>query len=330
MNPPSTRRRPALPAVLVGVLAVLLGLVLAAAAGVYALTERIGRSIERVDGAFAGLEEIGRPAPTAATTFLVVGTDSRSDGPGTGTGAVADGGPARSDAVMVVRLAADGRSAAVVSIPRDSWVDVPGLGPAKINAAYAHGGSSLLVRTVEQLTGIRIDHFGVIDFAGFREMVDAVGGIDVEVAEPTASRGVVFTAGRNHLDGAQALVYVRQRYGLPDGDLDRARRQQEALRALLVSAGDRLSDPVGLLELVDATSRTVSLDDSLTNDGLRELALHLSGLRPDAVRFASAPVAGAGREGGQSVLHLDAAAGRELWASVADGTLVDRGGGPAR
>ena len=97
----------------------------------------------------------------------------------------------------------------------------------KINAAYAFGGPSLLIRTVENLTALRIDHFAVVDFAGFRSVVDAVGGIDVGISAATNNDGVDFHQGVNHLDGTQALAYVRQRYGLADGDLDRAQRQQK-------------------------------------------------------------------------------------------------------
>ena len=134
---------------------------------------------------------------------------------------------------MIARLAEDGQSAAVVSIPRDSWVDIPGHGKNKINAAYAFGGPSLLIRTVENLTELHVDHFAVIDFAGFQAVVDSVGGIDVGISAATSNEGVHFHQGVNHLDGTQALAYVRQRYGLVDGDLDRAQRQQNAMRAVL-------------------------------------------------------------------------------------------------
>lgn len=163
----------------------------------------------------------------------------------------------------------------------------------------------------------------MIDFAGFQQMVDAVGGIDVRVARATSSRGVDFRDGLNHLDGTQALVYVRQRYDLPGGDLDRTKRQQNALRALLTKAQHSLDDPAGLYDLVEATSRTVSVDDTLSNDGLRDLALSLRGLRADTVSFTSAAVSGLGREGAQSVVHLDVDRNRQLWAAVRAGTVAD-------
>lgn len=137
----------------------------------------------------------------------------------------------------------------------------------KVNAAYAFGGPSLLIQTVEDLTQIRVDHFGVIDFAGFESMIDAVGGIDVSISEATSNAGVEFRQGVNHLDGAQALAFVRQRYNLADGDLDRAQRQQAVLRALLSKAasGSTFGNPAAFYTLLDAATRSVGVDDTLSN-----------------------------------------------------------------
>ncbi|MGE3285974.1 MAG: LCP family protein [Pseudonocardia sp.] len=315
--PPARRRRGRVVA-----LAALAAVVMLAGAG-FIVTNRLGDNVDRVPGVFAALDPAARPADEPGLTFLLMGTDSRAAAPTTGSAAGTDEGSARSDVVMVVRLAPDASSATVVSIPRDSWVDIPGRGPGKINAAYAYGGPSLLVRTVEGLTGVRVDHFAVVDFAGFQAMVDAVGGIDVQVAAPTSNYGVDFHAGRNHLDGAAALGYVRQRYDLPEGDLDRARRQQNALRALLekVASAGTLADPVALYGFLDAATRSVGVDDSLTNGRLRELALEVRGLRPARVTFLSAPVRATGYEGDQSVVYLDAAGGTQLWAAVRSGAV---------
>ncbi|MCF7553852.1 LCP family protein [Pseudonocardia sp. WMMC193] len=310
--------------ILVTAVAVLLGLVLAAAAAVYVVTESLGNNVSRIPGAFAGIEESARPAATDATTFLLVGTDSRSDEPTTGTDAAAGVNPGsqRSDVIMIARVAPDGTTASVTSIPRDSWVDIPGRGMNKINAAYAFGGAPLLIETIENLTGVRVDHFGIIDFAGFQQMVDSVGGIDVRVARATSNIGVDFHEGLNHLDGSQALAYVRQRYDLPGGDLDRAKRQQNALKSLLTKAGTTTSDPVGLYDLVDSTTRTVSIDDTLSNGALRDLALQWRGLRASGVTFTNAPVAGLGREGAQSVVYLDEQLAPQYWQAVREGTVA--------
>ena len=152
-------------------------------------------------------------------------------------------------------------------------------------------------------------------------MVDSVGGIDVAIAEVTSNQGVDFRQGVNHLGGAQAFAYVQQRYGLPNGDLDRAHRQQNALCALLAKAASSgtLSDPIALYGLIDATSRSVGVDDTLGNGALRSLAFGLRGLRPSAVTFLNAPVAGLGREGAQSVVYLDDSRSTDLWTGAARG-----------
>lgn len=291
----------------------------------FVVSENLGNNVLRVPGAFAGLDESTRPAASEALTFLLVGTDTRSDVPTTGEDAGGGVGGDRSDALMLARIDPSRETASVVSIPRDSWVDIPGHGLNKINAAYAFGGPSLLVRSVENLTGLRVDHFGVIDFAGFRSMVDAVGGIDVTISDATSIDGVQFRQGLNHLDGEQALLFVRQRYGLADGDLDRAQRQQAALRALLGKAvsGETFSNPTALFTLLDAASRTVGVDDTLSNGGLRSLALEMTGLRASNITFLRAPVEGLGREGEQSVVYLDSATSEELWIALRDGRAAD-------
>ncbi len=326
-QPPDARPRRRIGRVL-AIVAVIVALLLAAFVGtVFVITEKIGNNVARVPDVFAGLDGSARPPANEALTFLLVGTDSRATEPTTGFDAPdgVDAGSQRSDVVMVARFEPNRTQATVVSIPRDSWVDVPGRGSNKINAAYAFGGPSLLIRTVENLTGLRIDHFAVIDFAGFRSMVDAMGGIDVRVAEATSNDGVAFHQGLNHLDGGQALAYVRQRYDLPRGDLDRAQRQQNALRALLTKAASSgmLSDPAGLYDLVDATSHTVSVDDTLTNGGIRDLALDLRGMRSAGVTFLSAPVGALGREGAQSVAYLDDVRSAELWSALRTGAPGD-------
>lgn len=132
-----------------------------------------------VNDVFGPLDVAQRPAATESLTFLLVGTDSRSPEPT--TGAEASGpeyvpGAQRSDVIMLFTLSPDRTGASVVSIPRDSWVPIPGRGLGKINTAYSYGGPTLLINTVEQLTQLRVDHFMVIDFAGFQQMTDAVGG----------------------------------------------------------------------------------------------------------------------------------------------------------
>ena len=286
-------------------LSAVLVLLLIVVGAAVAITASIGNGIPRIPDAFKNLDAGNRPAGTGATTFLLVGTDSRSTDPTTGTEAAPDAnaGSQRSDVIMLATVQEDGTTGSVVSIPRDSWVDVPGRGMNKINAAYAFGGPSLLIQTVESLTQVRVDHFGVIDFAGFQTLVDSVG--------------VALQAGPNHLDGTQVLAYVRERKSLPNGDLDRARRQQNAIRMLLTKVQqEATSNPTALYSFAQNIGSTVSVDDTLSNTGLVTLAVDYRNLRSSGVNFVSAPVSGLGTEGSQSVVYLDDAKGKELWGAV--------------
>ena len=321
---PRRRRRTKLTLkILVGMLVAILGLTTAAA---YVVTEHLAGQVQRYPGVFAGMDEADRPPATDALTFLLVGSDSLTGEPTTGRDATTRGdvhGGQRSDMIMLLRIDVGFTSATVVSIPRDSWVEVPGHGMAKVNASYAFGGPPLLVRTVERLTDIRVQHFAVIDFVGFQALTDSVGGIDVNVAAPTTFGTLTLRAGRNHLDGAQALGYVRQRTGLPRGDLDRVQRHQNALRALLVKVtdGGLLTDPLRALGFLDELTRWITVDDSLTNGELRTLGWELRNLRHGGITFLTVPVADLGREGDQSVVHLDSTRSAQLWRHMADGNI---------
>jgi len=316
------------------VLLTVTGLVLLAVAGavtVNVVSQRYLGDIKRIPDPFTALPEQERPAPTPeGLTILLAGIDSQAP---SSTGAGADGEPdGRSDSLMVVRVTADRKRAYVVSIPRDSWVPIPGHGTFKINAAYAYGGPALAVQTVEELTNLRIDHFALIDLAGLRDLTDAVGGVTVTIPAETrdSSTSVSWQAGPQRLNGDQAVRYVRQRHGLPNGDLDRLRRHQNFLRALLTEVLDRdtLTSPGQLAALLGAVSQTVSVDEGLTNDKIRKLALDLRGIR-DGVKFLTAPVTSSGYVGDQWVIWLDTDRGPEFWEAVRTDSLeqyIDRRG----
>lgn len=321
-RPPTARRRSVRRALLTVAVVVALVAGVAAGVGIY-VTAQLDDQLQRVPGVFVPVEEGQRPQATEELTFLLMGSDSRSPEPTTGvdsTGPDYVPGAQRTDVIMIVTIAADRSRASVISIPRDSWVQIPGRGKAKINAAFSYGGPPLLITTVEKLTGLRIDHFMVIDFAGFQEMADAVGGIDVSVARTTSAFGVTFQQGLNHLDGVAALAYVRQRYDLPRGDLDRVRRHQNALKALMqkVSATGLLADPTRTYSFLQAVTHWISVDDTFTSTDMATLALQVRDLRSSDVAFVSAPVSGLGREGAQSVVYLDQRVSTELWRAVAD------------
>lgn len=317
------------------ILVVSAGLVVAllALGGLWYLTDRYAGNIARIPDVFGSLNEADRPpVPTQQpggsgipTTFLLVGSDVRAPGQTTGEAATAQAGNQRSDVIMVVQLAADRKSAFAISIPRDSFVPVPGYGTTKINAAYAYGGASLLVQTVENLTKVRIDHFMAVDFEGFKAITDALGGVDVRIAAATSAHGSDFQAGLNHLDGEAALAYVRQRYQLPGGDFDRVQRHQNYLRAVMakVSQEHLVTNPARLDNFLVALTDSVSVDDQLSNVDLLSMAVGLRSLKPSDVAFMTVPVTGTGTEGTASVVYLDKAKGEAMWNYVRQGTLDD-------
>ncbi|MBO8188499.1 LCP family protein [Streptomyces spirodelae] len=177
----------------------------------------------------------GRPAPGKGTNWLIVGTDTRADlSPEQREKLhVGGGGRRNTDTVMVLHHGDAGPY--LVSIPRDSYVHVPGHGRGKINSAYARGGPQLLTRTVEQATGLRLDHYAEVDFLGFTRLVDALDGVRICLDEPLRDEkaGAELRAGCQTLDGRQALAFVRARYSDPQGDLGRVERQRELLSALV-------------------------------------------------------------------------------------------------
>lgn len=319
-------RRSAVVLVLVVVLVAVAG-VLAALTLVADVTvrERYDSRIERFDDPADVIPEESRPPEGVddAQTYLLLGSDSRISA---GDASQWQAGAQRTDAIMVAHLPADRSALYVISIPRDTWVEIPGRGEAKINAAFSYGGPPLLVQTVEQLTGLRIDHVGVVDFEGFVAMTDALGGVEITVPEQTRDSRVSFPAGTYTMDGERALGYVRQRYGLDEGDFDRVRRQQNWIRAVLRDAlsRDTLSSPSTLDSFLLATTSAVALDAGFETSDLRDLALEMRSLRAEDLRFLTVPTAGTGRsDDGQSIVLLDEEAAAGLFAAVAAGTTED-------
>jgi LCP family protein required for cell wall assembly len=306
----------------------ILGLVLAVVigGGLWFLTNRWGGNIDRVSDVFTGLDQEARPAPATPVetasdepvTFLLVGSDTRGE---TLDGEAPDG---RSDAIMIARFSADRQHAQLISIPRDSWVDIPGHGRSKINASYSWGGPSLLIQTVEQLTNVRIDHYVAIDFDGIIQVTDDLGGVDVVVADTTTNGPYTFPAGLNHLDGDKARWYLGQRHGLPGGDFDRVKRQQQYLRAMFgkLFSANTFTDPAKLDSAMLAVTGAVSVDDTLGNGDLLSLAYSMRNVSPANVDFFTAPVLGTGMEGPASVVYLDMVSGERMWSYLRSDSLA--------
>ena len=186
----------------------------------------------------------GRPATGAGTNWLLVGSDSREDLTPEQQAALATGGDVgtgRTDTILLIHIPGpfSGAPTTMVSIPRDSYVDIPGHGMDKINAAFAIGGPALLAQTVEQDTGLHLDHYAEIGFAGFGDVVDALGGVRVCPADPINDplAGIDLPAGCQTLNGPDALGYVRTR-ATPRADLDRMIHQREFMSAMLHRAGN--------------------------------------------------------------------------------------------
>jgi LCP family protein required for cell wall assembly len=317
--------------VFVGLLGLLLAGVVAAAAY---LNEQIS-SIQRIDldldsevltqapgtsGSSGGSTESPRPPePTGAAAgslnILLGGVDAgHSSRIIEKLGQAWVPGSHRSDTIMVLHLTADRRQAYLISVPRDTWVPIDGHGMAKINAALSFGGPALFVQTMEQFTGLRMDHLAIADWIGFKEVTDQLGGVKIQQSDGTTST----------LDGAAALEYVRERKSLPRGDLDRIHRQQYVLRALsdeLVSRG--LGSPAKLVSVLDTVTDNIAVDKSLTDKKLRSIAVSLRNLGSDQVVHVTVPVERFDRIAGQSVVIVDEDKARELFGAAVGGEMEE-------
>ena len=286
--------------------------------------------VRRADGSTAA-------AAAAAENFLIVGSDSRQ---GANRRLPHTGGESChcADTIVVAHVPEGHAKAVLVSIPRDSWVRVPAyttptgarIEPreTKVNAALAIGGPGLLVRTVEALTGLHIHHYVQVDFAGFVDTVNAIDGVDVCLTAPAQDwhTGIDLAAGRHHLNGAGALAYVRQRHGLPNGDLDRIKRQQAVMRQIIdkVMRAGILLHPVQLTRFLDVVTKSVTVDDQLSLGDMRRLASTFRGLDTGNVRFLTVPVADeSGVREGQSVVLLDEPKLDALFDRIATGSATD-------
>lgn len=298
------------------------------------------RSFE--DGIFhMSAPSLGKGGNDGAIDILLVGLDSRTDDHGNPLSAeelatlrAGDEEATNTDTIILIRIPNNGKSATAISIPRDSYVQVPGLGKAKINGVYGQireakraslvragdsaedaaaqgteAGREALIKTVADLTGVTVDHYAEIGLLGFALIADALGGVDVclkdAVFEPMS--GADFPAGRQKLNGPQALSFVRQRHELPRGDLDRVVRQQAVMASLAhrVISGQTLSNPSIMKQLEQAIQRSVVISSGWN---LMEFLKQLQNLAGGKVAFATIPVldeAGWSDDGIQSVVRVD-------------------------
>lgn len=256
-------------------------------------------------------------ANTSGTNWLLVGSDSRQglseeDQQALGTGG--DVGEGRTDTIMLLHIPRSGQ-AQLVSIPRDSYVEVPGFGMDKINAAFAYGGPKLLTQTVEGNTDLHIDHYAEIGMGGLANVVDSVGGVDICVPEPINDplAGIDLQEGCQKLEGSDALGYVRTR-ATAMGDLDRVQRQREFFAALLdkITSPATLINPFRSISLINHTASSFIVGDGDHVWHLARVALAMgSGVDTETV-----PIGGFQDTVVGNVVLWDDEGAQQLWDSM--------------
>jgi LCP family protein required for cell wall assembly len=330
-------------------------LALGATGYVYVTKDQLQNTVPKTDVLTprAG-EKAPPPADDGADDILLVGSDARTDAQGNALPArvlrelrtEANNGAVNTDTMILLRVPKNGAKPSAVSVPRDTWTEVPGRGKAKINSAYgiakshfAHAlraqgerdqakierdsdteGRRVLVQALQDLTQVRIDHYAEINLLGFYLLTEALGGVKVCLNHATEDKdsGADFRRGEQTVSGGEALSFVRQRKNLPRGDLDRIVRQQAFLSSALhqvLSAGT-LTSPGTLGDLTDAVHKSLTLDPGLD---LLQFAQQAKGIASGDLTFATIPVITAnGRsEDGQSIVEIDPKAVREFVAGLA-------------
>ncbi|MFI5936193.1 LCP family protein [Actinoplanes sp. NPDC051494] len=305
-------------------------LVIALVAGIslYSYANGLDDDLKRTD-AFSDITN-GRPAKTVdgALNILLVGSDSRDP-----DASKEDTNAWRADTLIIMHIPEDHKSAQLISIPRDLWVTIPKANDAacsdgsraKINAAFAFGGLPRAVRTVECMTDVKLDHVLAIDFGGFKEVTDALGGVDLPVDRSITSIHKPFrkfTKGTMHMDGAQALDWIRQRKQFPRGDFDRMRHQQEFLRALMDKAASSgtLASPGKLDDFLKSVTKAITADNDFS---LTDAAVQFRSLRGENLTFITSPNKGSETIDGQSVVVSDREKALALYKAVTDDKVGD-------
>lgn len=252
------------------------------------------------------------------TNILLLGSDTRS-----GSEAALVSG-SRADTIMLMHIPADGKGVYLVSIMRDTWVNIPGYGPAKINAALNYGGISLQVATVENLVGVKIDHVAEMEFEGFKSLVNSVGGVDVQVPFDFDINAWSFHQGIQHLDGGAALAFVRARYQFADGDYQRVRNQRAFLRGLYstMKAKGALNNVASFQSAVESVAGYVRVDQGLDAMQIAQIAAPVLTSGDTTMRMTTLPNAGPGWSyDGQSIVLVSQAANAQLANALQHDTM---------
>ncbi|MDN6666038.1 MAG: LCP family protein [Brevibacterium sp.] len=255
------------------------------------------------------------------TNILLLGSDEPMDKVD-----VNDSRGLRSDTIMVMHLPEDGSKVQIMSIPRDSWVDIEGHGKAKINAALSYGGLPLAVSTISDFIGTDLDHVAIIDFEGFKALTDSLGGVTVNSEQSFEKNGYTFAKGENVLDGDEALTFVRERKSFKDGDFQRARNQQAFIKGLTseIISADTLSNPVKIQKMVKDFSPYMYVDSGLDAQYISATAFGMRDVRPGDIEFFTSPTAGVGTSSdGQSIVNVDEDELKKVQNAFQNDTLKD-------
>lgn len=265
--------------------------------------------IESIENAFP--DEADRPELPAqsddgqdpALNILILGSDSRADA---SESLLTDLG-SRADTIMVAHIPADRDSVQIMSVMRDSWVEIPGHGEAKANAALAHGGVPLMVQTVEGLLDQRIDHVAMLDFNSFQNVTEALEGVTIDNPNDFTSENIHFAQGEITLEGEDALTYVRERMSFPDGDYTRVENQQRFLHSTMseIMSGETTRNPAKMLGLLESVTPYLALDSELDFGTMLDLGTSMSSVSGNDITTFTMPTTGTGRIGDESVVLVD-------------------------
>lgn len=315
--------------VLLGAVSLVLIALLVAGGYLFSLARSFDNGTEKLPNAFPeeSLRPVKAEASKDAVNILLLGNDTRATDQGEENFASLPNG-GRSDTMMLVHIPSNREGVYVTSIMRDTWLDIPGHGGAKINAAFAYGGVALAVQTLEGLLDTRIDHVASIDFEGFKGLTDALGG--VEINNPIAFKqnlkdGFVFPKGVQTLKGEEALAFVRERYAFKDGDYQRVRNQQLYVKAVMstLMSKETLTDPAKISETVKQFAPYVAVDETLDAVKVAKLGTTMANVRSSDMHFFTLPNKGTGRSAdGQSIVVPD----MDVIGSFADALQDDKVG----
>lgn len=213
------------------------------------------------------------PKAGDSLNFLVVGTDNGSDG------------ASRSDVIVLAHVSGDRKRVDLIHVPRDLYVTIPGSGKNKINASYAFGGTQLLTQTLQPLIGVPIDHVAKVDFDGFKNMTDSIGGVTINTDE-----------GVKTFNGTEGLAWVRERKSLSQGDISRGQRQMMFIRAVLAKGLSRqvVTNPSELSRFLNAATTNMVVDDAFSTGEMQKLAVSMRNVRGDDIKMQTAPWSGVG------------------------------------